>query len=100
MNQAKLIEAIHLETGHPRETIVEIYQAMVKEVQDAIAYGDGVRLRGFIALTPKVRKERVDKPPQAGGRTVTTPACYYAHARMSGEFNKLVDAKRQEQYPL
>lgn len=59
MTKAELVNAIAIQTGYDRNTIMTIVEAMMMNVKKTVCNGEDVYLRGFGSFITKVRAQKV-----------------------------------------
>lgn len=59
MTKAELVSAIALKTGFAKVDIADIIDATMESIEETLANGENVYLRGFGSFNLKVRKEKV-----------------------------------------
>lgn len=94
MNKAELLAKISEDTGLPVTKMREVYASLVDTIHEAMLRDEDVRLRGFVTFHSSVRAARVDYPKVSKGERIDTPAKHCMHARISKEFNELMNEKK------
>ncbi len=59
MTKAELVNAIAIQTGYDRVTIMNVVESAMENVKKSVAAGDNVYLRGFGSFITKVRKQKI-----------------------------------------
>ena len=59
MTKAELVNAVAMETGYDKTTILNIVECAMNNIKKSVAAGDNVYLRGFGSFITKVRAEKV-----------------------------------------
>lgn len=59
MTKAELVSAVALKTGYAKNDIARIVDAAMSSVEESMAEGENVYLRGFGSFTIKTRKQKV-----------------------------------------
>lgn len=89
MNRTDLIDAIAQETEESKAAVSRFLDAFVKNVQDAVAKGDGVKLAGFGKFDRVKVAERPGRNPRTG-ETVTIPKTVRPRFTAGASFKGLV----------
>lgn len=89
MIKAQLVAEIASKTGYRRAEVSDILSAAGEIIQDKLAEGDVVSLRGFGTFVPKLRKEKIARNISQKS-TVVIPERRVPYFRPAAEFsNKL-----------
>jgi len=59
MTKAELVNAIAIQTGYDKATILNVVESMMSNVKKNLYQGENVYLRGFGSFITKVRKQKV-----------------------------------------
>jgi DNA-binding protein HU-beta len=59
MTKAELVNAIAIQTGYDKTTILNVVESAVENIKSTVAAGDSVYLRGFGSFGTKVRKQKI-----------------------------------------
>ncbi len=59
MTKAELVNAVAMETGYDKTTILNIVECSMNNIKKSVAAGENVYLRGFGSFITKVRAEKV-----------------------------------------
>lgn len=59
MTKAELVNAIAIQTGYDKTTILNIVESAMSNVKKSVAGGDNVYLRGFGSFITKTRAQKV-----------------------------------------
>lgn len=59
MTKAELVNAIAIQTGYDKATILNVVESMMSNVKKNLYKGENVYLRGFGSFITKVRKQKV-----------------------------------------
>jgi len=59
MTKADLVSAVALKTGFPKNDIAVLIDATMASIEESMAQGENVYLRGFGSFVNKTRKQKV-----------------------------------------
>ena len=59
MTKEELVNAIAIQTGYDKTTIMNVVESAVENIKSTVAAGESVYLRGFGSFTTKVRKQKI-----------------------------------------
>ena len=72
MTKAELAEKLALKTNINKKQAEIVINSMIKSINDALANGDKVELRGFGAFSTKQREARTGRNPRTGDSVEVT----------------------------
>lgn len=94
MNRAQLLRTVSDKTGMAKKEVEQVYDTLVRTVQDSVKKGEKVALTGFGNFTQRVRKGR-----KAGtARNPFTGEMIKVAARPAMKLPKFVPAKQFKEY--
>lgn len=73
LTRADLAEAVVAKVGLPRNESQELVETILKEISDALAGGDNVKLSSFGSFGIREKGERVGRNPKTGEEVPITP---------------------------
>lgn len=86
MTKAELVNAIAMQTGYDKTTILNVVEGAMMGIKNSLAEGENVYLRGFGSFVTKQRAEKLARNI-ARNTTVKVPARRVASFKPSDEFN-------------
>lgn len=89
MNKAELIDAVAKITQQPRAQTLEMFDAFMAVVQNALSSGNSVQMMGFGTFVVQERAARVGRNP-ATGKEMNIPAKKVVKFKVSGKMNNAV----------
>ncbi len=89
MTKAELVNAIAIQTGYDKTTILNILEASMYCVKQSISEGEFVFLRGFGTFGIKERKARIARNICAK-TSVQVPAHKVPHFKPSNDFTEML----------
>jgi integration host factor subunit alpha len=73
LTRADLAEAVVEQVGLPRNESQELVELVLKEISDALAEGESVKLSSFGSFGIREKGERVGRNPKTGEEVPITP---------------------------
>lgn len=73
MTKAELVNAIAIQTGYDKTTIMNVMESAMSNIKKTVAEGEAVYLRGFGSFIIKERAQKVARNISKG-TTITIPA--------------------------
>ena len=59
MTKAELVNAIAIQTGYDKTTIMNVVESAMENIKKTVAEGEGVYLRGFGSFGTKTRAQKI-----------------------------------------
>ena len=89
MNKAELIDAVAKMTQNSRAQTLEMFDAFMAVVQNALSSGNTVQMMGFGTFTVQERAARIGRNP-ATGKEMNIPAKKVVKFKVSSKMNDAV----------
>lgn len=100
VTRAELSEAVYQEVGLSRNESAELVETVLKEIADALARGDMVKISSFGSFSVRSKGQRVGRNPKTGQEVPILPrrvlvfrASHVLKSRINGQ---PVDAGQQD----
>lgn len=100
VTRAELSEAVYQEVGLSRNESAELVETVLKEIADALARGDMVKISSFGSFSVRSKGQRVGRNPKTGQEVPILPrrvlvfrASHVLKSRINGQ---PVDASKQD----
>jgi integration host factor subunit alpha len=100
VTRAELSEAVYQEVGLSRNESAELVETVLKEIADALARGDMVKISSFGSFSVRSKGQRVGRNPKTGQEVPILPrrvlvfrASHVLKSRINGQ---PVDASQQD----
>lgn len=94
MNKNELVAVVAARTGSTKTLVATILAEIQNSVQESLIAGEDVFIRGFLSVECTVRAARTDVSPQTGRKTIT-PEKHWSRARVSKQFNEVINAAKR-----
>ncbi len=89
MTKAELVNAIAIQTGYDKTTIMAIVESMMENVKKTVAEGENVYLRGFGSFITKTRAKKIARNISKN-TSIVVPEHKIAAFKPSDEFNEML----------
>ena len=73
LTRADLAEAINRKLGFSRAESLDLVEAVIAKMSDALARGENVKISGFGSFVLRDKRERVGRNPKTGVEVPITP---------------------------
>ena len=73
VTRAQLSEALYTEVGLSRNESADLLEAVLKEISEALAEGDTVKIASFGTFSVRSKKQRIGRNPKTGEEVPISP---------------------------